>query len=50
MSIPFRRPIQLLDNDVLRTFVAIAETGNFSTAAEAVFRTPSAVSMQIKKL
>ncbi|KEC73458.1 HTH-type transcriptional regulator DgdR [Rhizobium leguminosarum bv. phaseoli CCGM1] len=50
MSLPFRRPIPLLDNDVLRTFVAIAETGNFSTAAEAVFRTPSAVSMQIKKL
>ncbi|WP_197727621.1 LysR family transcriptional regulator [Rhizobium leguminosarum] len=50
MSIPFRRPIPLLDNEVLRTFVAIAETGNFSTAAEAVFRTPSAVSMQIKKL
>jgi DNA-binding transcriptional LysR family regulator len=50
MTMPFRRPIPLLDNDVLRTFVAIAETGNFSTAAEAVFRTPSAVSMQIKKL
>ncbi|MDM9618780.1 LysR family transcriptional regulator [Rhizobium sp. S96] len=50
MTIPLRRPIPLLDNDVLRTFVAIAETGNFSTAAEAVFRTPSAVSMQIKKL
>ncbi|WP_283194410.1 LysR family transcriptional regulator [Rhizobium sp. AN80A] len=50
MTAPLRRPIPLLDNDVLRTFVAIAETGNFSTAAEAVFRTPSAVSMQIKKL
>jgi DNA-binding transcriptional LysR family regulator len=50
MTMPFRRPIPLLDNEVLRTFVAIAETGNFSTAAEAVFRTPSAVSMQIKKL
>ncbi|WP_194273773.1 MULTISPECIES: LysR family transcriptional regulator [Rhizobium] len=50
MTFPIRRPIPLLDNDVLRTFVAIAETGNFSTAAEAVFRTPSAVSMQIKKL
>jgi DNA-binding transcriptional LysR family regulator len=35
---------------VLRTFVAIAETGSFTTAANAVFRTPSAVSMQIKKL
>jgi DNA-binding transcriptional LysR family regulator len=50
MTISLRRPIPLLDNEVLRTFVAIAETGNFSTAAEAVFRTPSAVSMQIKKL
>ena len=35
---------------LLRTFVAIAETGSFTTAATAVFRTPSAVSMQIKKL
>ena len=42
--------LPLLDIDVLKTFVAIAETGNFSTAAEAVLRTPSAVSMQIKKL
>lgn len=50
MTVSFRQPLPLLDNDVLRTFVAIAETGNFSTAAEAVFRTPSAVSMQIKKL
>lgn len=50
MTIPLRKPIPLLDNDVLRTFVAISETGNFSTAAEAVNRTPSAVSMQIKKL
>ncbi len=50
MTVPFRQPLPLLDNDVLRTFVAIAETGNFSTAAEAVLRTPSAVSMQIKKL
>ena len=50
MTVTFRQPLPLLDNDVLRTFVAIAETGNFSTAAEAVYRTPSAVSMQIKKL
>ena len=50
MTVPFRPPLPLLDNDVLRTFVAIAETGNFSTAADAVLRTPSAVSMQIKKL
>lgn len=50
MTVTFRQPLPLLDNDILRTFIAIAETGNFSTAAEAVFRTPSAVSMQIKKL
>ncbi|MDQ1186016.1 DNA-binding transcriptional LysR family regulator [Agrobacterium larrymoorei] len=50
MTVSFRQPLPLLDNDILRTFVAIAETGNFSTAAEVVFRTPSAVSMQIKKL
>lgn len=39
-----------VDIDVLKTFVAIAETGSFSNAARKVFRTPSAVSMQIKKL
>ncbi len=50
MTLPLRQSLPLLDVDVLRTFVAIAETGNFSTAAEAVLRTPSAVSMQIKKL
>lgn len=50
MNAPLRHSIPLLDLDVLRTFVAIAETGSFAAAAEAVFRTPSAVSMQIKKL
>lgn len=39
-----------LDLDLLRTFVAIAETGSFSAAAQAVFRSPSAVSMQVKKM
>lgn len=43
-------PLPVLDNDILRTFIAIAETGSFSAAAEVVFRTPSAVSMQIKRL
>lgn len=50
MNAPLNHPLPLLDLDVLRTFVAIAETGSFSAAANAVFRTPSAVSMQIKKL
>lgn len=50
MTLTIRQPLPLLDNDILRTFVAIAETGSFTAAADRVFRTPSAVSMQIKKL
>ena len=42
--------MMLLDNDQLRTFLAVAETGSFTRAAEDVHRTQSAVSMQIKKL
>ncbi len=40
----------ILDSDQLRTFLAVAETGSFTRAAEEVHRTQSAVSMQIKKL
>lgn len=43
-------PLPLLDNEVLRTFVAIAERGSFTRAARQVSRTPSALSMQIKQL
>jgi len=50
LNAPLNHPLPLLDLDVLRTFVAIAETGSFTTASSSVFRTPSAVSMQIKKL
>jgi len=50
MTAPLNHPLPLLELDVLRTFVAIAETGSFTSAANSVFRTPSAVSMQIKKL
>ncbi|MBE7185234.1 MAG: LysR family transcriptional regulator [Methylobacterium mesophilicum] len=50
MNAPLNHPLPLLELDVLRTFVAIAETGSFTMAATMVFRTPSAVSMQIKKL
>ena len=40
----------LLDVDQLRTFIAIAETGSFTKAAEIVNKTQSAVSMQMKRL
>ncbi len=40
----------IIDPELLRTFLAIADTGSFSAAADIVGRTPSAVSMQIKKL
>jgi DNA-binding transcriptional LysR family regulator len=40
----------LLDADQLKTFVAIADCGSFTRAAEAVHKTQSAVSMQMKKL
>lgn len=40
----------LLESDLLRTFLTIAETHSFSRAAELIHRTPSAVSMQMKRL
>lgn len=39
-----------LEPDLLRTFIAIAESGSFTAAAKRVHRTQSAVSMQIKRL
>lgn len=42
--------LPLLDNDILQSFVAIAESGSFTRAAQQVFRTPAALSMQIKRL
>ncbi|MFW6077245.1 MAG: LysR substrate-binding domain-containing protein [Hyphomicrobiales bacterium] len=39
-----------LDLDLLKTFIAIADTGSFTRAAEDVGRTQSAVSMQVKRL
>lgn len=42
--------MRTLDSDQLQTFLAVAEEGGFTRAAERVFKTQSAVSMQIKKL
>lgn len=39
-----------LDPDLLRSFVLIAEGGSFTRAAQAVGRTQSAISMQIRRL
>lgn len=40
----------LIDVELLRTFLTIADTGSFTRAADEVHRTQSAVSMQMKKL
>ncbi len=39
-----------LDVDILKTFLAIADNGSFTRAAEEVHKTQSAVSMQMKRL
>lgn len=39
-----------IDSELLRTFVAIADYGGFTRAAEMINRTQSAVSMQMKRL
>lgn len=39
-----------LDIDLLRSLVAIAETGSFTAAADQIGRTQSAISMQMKRL
>ena len=50
MNAPRTPTIPLLDLDLLKTLAAIAETGSFSAAASLVHRTPSAISMQVKKM
>jgi DNA-binding transcriptional LysR family regulator len=39
-----------LDVDLMKTFLAIADTGSFTRAADEVHKTQSAVSMQMKRL
>ena len=43
-------PLPNLDIDLLRAFVAVAETGSFTRAAGRLGRVQSAVSMQVKRL
>lgn len=39
-----------LESELLRTFLAVVESGSFSSAASRIFRSQSAVSLQIKQL
>lgn len=39
-----------MNSELLRTFVTVVDTGSLSRAAEQLYRTPSAISMQMKKL
>ncbi|MEO0569219.1 MAG: LysR family transcriptional regulator, partial [Pseudomonadota bacterium] len=41
---------QPLNPDLLRSFVAIAECGNLTVAAAQLYRTQSAISVQLRKL
>lgn len=50
MNVQVTPRIPLLDLDMLQTLVAIADSGSFSSAAAVVHRTPSAISMQVKKM
>lgn len=40
----------MVELEMLRTFVALAEAGNISDAAKRLFRTASAISMTLKQL
>lgn len=42
--------MRTLDIDQLRSLIAIADSGSFTRAAESVFKTQSAISMQMKRL
>ncbi|MBE1706208.1 MULTISPECIES: LysR substrate-binding domain-containing protein [Mesorhizobium] len=49
-SLPSSAVLLGLENSLLRSFQAVADTGTFVGAARVVHRTPSAISMQMKKL
>ena len=44
------RSVPRLESDILRSFIAVAEHGNITRAAEDLLRTQSAISVQIKRL
>lgn len=50
IKISNREPAVQLPTELLKTFVAVADSGSFTLAARSVHRSQSAVSMQIKRL
>ena len=40
----------MLDQETIRTFIQVAETGSFSRAASTLHKTPAAISYRIKTL
>ena len=50
MNAPLLPGSMRFEIDVLKTFIAVAETGSVKQASERVARSPAAVSMQMKKL
>ena len=44
------RPMIPLDSDLMRAFLAVADTGSVTAAGDRIGRTQSAVSMQIRRL
>lgn len=42
--------MQPLESDLMRSFLAVADSGSVTAAAERLFRTQSAVSLQVKRL
>ncbi|UCI23731.1 LysR substrate-binding domain-containing protein [Mesorhizobium sp. B2-8-5] len=49
-SLPSSDILQELESSLLRSLQAVADTGSFVGAAQVMHRTPSAISMQMKKL
>ncbi|WP_295070360.1 LysR family transcriptional regulator [Tabrizicola sp.] len=43
-------PMQPLDSDLMRSFLAVADAGSVTAAAGRLYRTQSAVSLQVKRL
>ncbi|MBY4675607.1 LysR family transcriptional regulator [Marinobacterium arenosum] len=39
-----------MNTDLLRTFIVVVDTGSYNRAAQQLYRTPSAISMQMKRL